>query len=310
MNKHYYVVTGAAGFLGSLLINKLLQSNCPVIGIDKHGVGFIAKHDRENPLFTFYKKDITKNGCLDFLNKKEITGIFHLAARQPSSVNLSYDDFYQGNVLSTKNIINLAKKVKPDFFIYTSTIALVKNEGRQAVINENSMEFPENYYCLTKYVAEKMVKFELRDTQTKAIIVRFPSLFGKNHLGGLVYTYYQLAKANKDIEVYGKGISRRNLLYGSDAAGFLLRIAQKTNKLRSYEVFILGSKDSLPMKEIALTVKNGIGSSSKIILSGKKNSVNQDIILDSKKAKQLFKFKLYTIKERLKLYCEDMHEKV
>jgi nucleoside-diphosphate-sugar epimerase len=194
-----------------------------------------------------------------------------------------------------------------DFVIFSSTCSIFRKDRRTKYINENTPSLPQNHYTLTKYAAERLLESELKTTKIKAVVIRFPSLFGKNHLGGLVHTYYQFSKRGKEIEVFNRGETYRNLLYVRDAVDVLLRAVDNIDRLKPFELFVCGSSDSLKTAEVARLIKDLTASRSKIVLSRNCQSLNQDIFIDLSKTRRTLKFRPLSIREGLKLYVEEMN---
>lgn len=303
------LITGVSGFLGSTLAERCLKDGYKVIGLDRKKES-LSSGFAGNKNFIFLEADMN-NSIGEVLKGFEIGGIFHLASQQPSSPLLTYEDFYTGNVQTTLNVINLAKTRNVKFIVYTSTIFLFGGQSRKRyIIDEKSFSIPTNHYTLTKYLAEKLLEIELKKTDTKVIIIRYPSLFGKSHLGGIVYTYYQLAKKGYDIEVYGNGKRYRNLLYVKDAVYLLLETVRNIDKLEKFEIFMAGGKDSLRMIEIARIIKRLLNSSSKIMPVDKHASTNTDLFVNISKAKRMLRFNPMSFEEGLKSYIRDLGNEI
>ena len=301
------VVTGAGGFLGGALIEALISQGHEVVGIDRHDARFIGQKTLNNSKFKFIKGEINAGGE-DLLKEMTVDVIFHLAAKQPSAPGLSYEDFYKGNVESMLGILALARKNKTRAVIYTSTITVLSNQNKK--MDEDAPCEPSNYYSLTKYIAEHMLRIESKNNGIKAVIVRFPSLMGKHHRGGLVNTYYGLAKTGADIEVFSKGKRLRNILYVSSAVEILIKVLSNLDRLESCELFMAGSKDSLTTIDIARTIKDLLKSSSRIVPVDKSPAGDCDIVVDTAKAQRSLGFAPISIAEGLKMYIAEKNNEV
>lgn len=303
-----FLITGASGFLGGILTEKLLKNGYKVVGMGRKR-GFLSAEIINDENFTFVEWDL-RNNFNERLENFNFDGIFHLASQQPYSNDLTYGDFHKGNVETTLSIMNFAKDKDVRFVVYTSSISLFGKQMGRKYIDENSIPVPADYYSITKYMAEEILEIGLRETRTKVIIIRYPSMFGKNHLGGLVHTYYRSAKEGRDIEVYGKGEKYRNLLYAEDAACVLLKIIENFNKLKKREIFVAGSKNSLKMSETAQIIKELLKSDSKIIGVDKPPSTDGDVFLDLSKAQRILDFDPMTIEDGLKLYIAEASNEI
>lgn len=299
-----FLITGCTGFVGSELVSSLLNTGYKVIGIGRKEQGFLSDEAKNHPSFKFYRADLASDK-LEYI-EDEINGVFHLASLQPDNSQLKFNDFYNGNVQTTLNILEFCKVKKPYFMVYTSTTTVIEIKENGQIMYENSKCSPVNYYGISKFTGERLVETELKNTDTKAIIVRLPSLFGKNHKGGLVYTYFQEALKNVDIEIYGDGQKQRNLLYIEDVLQVLQGIINERQHLGQFEIFMAGSNNSLRMIDIAKGICRILHSNSNCIPVDKPTSPNIDILIDISKAKRVLNYKPKNIEENLSAYLKEM----
>lgn len=298
-----FLVTGVTGFLGSALAERLLNEGYRVIGIARQERGLLSDAVVQSEYFTFIKADLSKE--LPLQSDYYIDGMFHLAAQMPSVAHPSYKDFYDGNVETTLRLLEFARVCTPKFFVHSSTMSVFGAPPTARNLNETSIPTPTSYYGLTKYLAERLTEIMLRDTSTKAVVMRFPILFGKNYDSGMIYSYLQSAKEGKDIEVYGRGERYRSLLYVDDAVDALVRISGVADKLGQFEIVPLGSQ-SMTMRNIAERIKELTHSSSKIVLIDRVSPTDWDVFVDNARAQELLRFLSMTIDEGLKKYVEEM----
>lgn len=292
------LVFGGTGFLGSSLVRTLLLAKVKVIVFYRKDFGFLDGVKDENLLFI----DSLKSGIL---KQYKIKTFFHLASKQPSN-NPSYDDFYDSNVQLTLDIIKLAKELEIEQFIFASTITVFSKSHKSNIIDQDACPNPTNHYALTKYIAEKIVEIEFASSNVKTSIVRLPSIFGLNSRGGIVETLYKLALENSDIELYSKGERFRNLIYVESAVEALINLYKNSENLKKHEIFMVGSRDSLPLKDIAKMLIELTNSNSSILPVDKFPPSDFDAFIDISKAVEELDFKALSIEEGLKKYVEDM----
>lgn len=293
------LVTGASGFLGKELIKQLLQKGDTVIGVDKNEFPNTALSNGNK--FIFIKQYINEN-LLEVLNEYDIDFIYHLAAQLNNSSSLTFEDFYASNVLTTLCLTKLAKQKNTKVFLLASTCSIFGLINNDEVLDEESVPNPTDYYGLSKYISEKILLKELENYQTRAIIMRFTSIFGKDDKYGLVNTLFNLAKNSEDIELFSKGSKYRNLLYITDAVDVLTNILSRYGHLGQSEIFMVGSKDSITVKLIAENIVKLLNSQSRIILSEKIASFDNDSHINVKKAIDKLAFDPMTIETALTKY--------
>ena len=300
------LVTGATGFLGSAVVERLLSEEFDVVGTGRKPKGFLSEMALAHPKFSLARLDLTDDAALE--NLDPVDAIFHLASQLPTPKNVSFTDFLDSNVQATHNLLRLAKQMNVQKFIYLSTGSIFSKKPEDDVVSEQSCPCPISHYGLTKYMGERLVEIELRGSSVKGIVVRYPSIFGKNHLGGIVHTFYTLARQNLPIEVYSKGERYRNLLYVDDALEILLRLL-KLNHPDSFEIFCAGSQDSQTMLAIATIIRDMMRSKSEIIPVDKFPPSDWDVFIDISKLKNVTGFMPLSIESAIKQYLKEMgHE--
>lgn len=300
------LVTGATGFLGSAVVERLLNEGYDVVGTGRKPKGFLSEVALAHPKFSLTRLDLTDDAALE--NLDSVDAVLHLASQQPSSKNVSFTDFLGSNVQATYKLLRLAKQMNVQKFIYPSTTSIFPKKPEGDVITEESCPSPASYYGLTKYMSERLIEIELRGSNVKGVVVRYPSLYGKNHLGGIVYTFYTLAQKELPIEVYSKGERFRNLLYVDDAVEILVRLL-RFNQPDFFEIFCAGSPDSQTMLAIATMVRNMLRSKSEIVPVDKFPPSDWDIFIDISKLKNAIGFMPLSIESGIKQYLKEMgHE--
>jgi nucleoside-diphosphate-sugar epimerase len=295
-----YLITGVNGFIGYKLAKKLLKEKYKILGIGRSS----DKSDLSNFGDYHYFKSNLANDTIDFFNKYQINGVFHLASQQPSKKNIEYETYYDSNVKSTVNVINYFQGKKLDFFIYSSTISIYGKPQTQ-VINESTIPEPENFYSLTKYISESILKLMAKELNCKVIILRLQSVFGKNDGYGIIHTFYEMLKKNSDVELFSLGKIHRNLVIIDDVIEALCLVQSNHEKLKQFDIYNISSNNSLTTLEISQIVKDFLKSDAKIICSKKKYMFDWDVFVDNSKFKQKFKIEGSSLKNAIVKYLKE-----
>jgi nucleoside-diphosphate-sugar epimerase len=185
------LVTGAAGFIGSHMAERLAQLNHHVIGIDN--------------LSEYYSKEIKlsnvnalKKSDVDFIEADlryaqqynrlplDIDYIFHFAAQPGLSATSTFEDYLSNNVIATRRLIEHAKKCNHlRMFVNISTSSVY---GIDATKDETAAPSPASPYGVTKLAAEQMVLAESRNNTFHACSLRLYSVYGPRERPDKLYT--------------------------------------------------------------------------------------------------------------------------
>lgn len=303
MEKKSVLVIGASGFLGSVLCEELLEDNYRVIGIGRKEKGFLSEECLNNKNFIYLKSKLEEIDE-DQLKKYKIFTIFQLASLVEYASS-DYSDYSENTIKITLKTIEMAKFIGASQIVYSSTLGVITKPHLQ--IDENTEISPNSNYGLAKYTCEKLLEFEaVKNKKLKMICFRFPALFGKNHKGGIVHTLKEHALKNEDIELYDKGVYKRNIMYSKDAAKVMILANKRIDELKEYELFVIGSKNSLSLFSIAENILKLTKSDSKLLLSEKKSPNSFDSVLNLSKAKKLLDFEPMSIQEGLEKYIREL----
>lgn len=298
------LIFGGAGFLGSALVKVLLkQYNVSVVYRKK--VKLLEKV-KNNKKLNLIKSDI-KDIDIELLKNLNIDIIYHLASMQPSNDN-TFEKLYNGNVLLTKKIVDLVKNLKVKLLVFSSTSSVYSEASYidNKYLDEKSPVNPSNSYGLTKLLSEKLLVKELQKVDCKISIIRFPSIYGKNHNDGIIYYLTKLAKQSMNIQLYNKGITFRNVIFINSAVNILSLVNFNYEKLKKIEIFVAGSRDSLMLKKIVKNIIKLTNSNSKISYCDNSSIKSNDVKLDTNYANTKLNFKPDYITDGLTSYIKSL----
>ena len=224
------LVTGGAGFIGSHLVDKLVELNYKVIIINKFSN---KKKKHVNPKAILYKINICDKEKVEQVFEKEKPDfVFHLAAQidvQKAIKNPTQD--IAVNILGGLNILENCLKYKVEKIIFTSSAAVYGNYGK-VPIEEESLKKPINPYGVNKLSFEKYLDYYHQVFQQKYISLRFSNAYGpRQYKGGecgVIGLFIDSVLNNKDLFINGDGKQTRDFIYVSDLVDALV-LAVKSN---------------------------------------------------------------------------------
>ena len=250
-NNFKVIVTGGLGFIGSNLIDLLLNKNFNVINLDKVSYSsnfYNVKEFKKNKRYKFIKCDIlNKKKILNILQKEKPVAIFNLAAE--SHVDRSIDSpypFIKNNILGVFNLLeNLkiySKKNKKFKFIHISTDEVYGDilKGRTS---ENYPYKPSSPYAATKASSDHLVYSYFATYNWPVIITNCSNNYGpKQHPEKLIPKIIYNIINNNDLPIYGDGKNSREWIYVKDHCEALYQIFKKGKIGQFYNI---GSNENI-----------------------------------------------------------------
>ena len=197
------LVTGGCGFIGSHLVDKLIELDHDVVVLDNLSSG---KKKNMNPKATFVYGDIRD---IEDVNRamRNCNIVFHLAAI--TDARSDADDIYKVNYLGSSNVFRIAEKKKAKV-IFTSSAAVYGN----AIEKEDSYCEPISQYGKSKLKAEKLCPND-------AFIIRLFNAYGPRG-NSVINKFCKKMPKYDDITVFGNGLQTRDYIYISDVINALL----------------------------------------------------------------------------------------
>ena len=223
------VVTGAAGFIGSHLCDRLLEAGHEVVGID----GFVPFYPREmkernlakakaSSHFTLHETLIEKTEDLEAILRGS-SAIYHLAAQ--AGVRASWGDDFAGyvehNVLGTQKLLEAAVNAKVPRIIYASSSS-VYGDVKELPLRESMALSPVSPYGVTKLAAEHLVHLYGKANDLSVTSLRFFTVYGPRQRPDMAF--HRFLKAVRDgqpITLYGDGEQTRDFTFVADLVDVL-----------------------------------------------------------------------------------------
>ena len=257
------VVTGGNGFIGSNLVNFLLNKKYFVINIDKNKYSkrsYLLRNKKPKN-YKFYNLDINSKKIFNIFSKFKPDAIFNLAAE--THVDRSIEtpkDFIDSNILGTFNILEQLRKYKKKYnknlrLIHISTDEVygdLKNNERS---NEFSSYRPSSPYSASKASADHLIKSYVRTYKLDAVISNCCNNFGPGQFPEkLIPTLIYNIITNKPLPIYGEGKNSREWIYVEDHCNGLFIIYRKGKIGESYNIGTNNNVSNLNLTKILLKI--------------------------------------------------------
>ena len=298
------LVTGGAGYIGSHVVERLVQLKKKVYVLDNLTTG----HKKLiNKKCKFYKCDINDIKKVNkIIQQNKITTIIHLAASLSVRESQHHPKkYFKNNVLGTKNLVNAAIKNKIKNFIFSSTCAVYK-DGKK-VVNENSKLMPKSYYGKTKLIGENFIKNKLKRNNINYAILRYFNVAGASESGkiGQITKGDQLFKnlslvsnsQKPKISIYGKnyntkdGTCVRDYIHVSDIANIHILVLKKINNIKNSVILNCGYGYGISVLEAVIQFQKQMKKKIKINYENRRHGDMEYIIANNKKIKKFLRWK-------------------
>ncbi|MDD3729296.1 MAG: NAD-dependent epimerase/dehydratase family protein [Candidatus Pacebacteria bacterium] len=254
MKNKRILVTGGAGFIGSNLVDRLIEKGNKVVVIDNLSSG---KKENLNPKAKFYKIDICSSKIEEIFKKEKPEIVFHLAAK----INLrkSIDDPIsdaKANILGSLNIFENCKKNNVKKIVFASTGGAIYGEDGPFPSSENFIEKPLSPYGIAKLSAEKYLYYYEKVFKIPSVSLRFSNVYGQrqNAKGeaGVIAIFSNSMILKKQPLIFGNGKQTRDFIHVDDIVSALVAFSKKNVS----GVFNVGSQKETSVNEIFRKIKN------------------------------------------------------
>jgi len=226
----HFFVTGAAGFIGSNLVDRLLQDGHFVIGYDNFSTGqeHFLEHAQASPNFTLVRGDTLDLPALTAA-MRGAEFVFHLAANADVRFGTQHPrkDLEQ-NTIATYNVLE-AMRVNGIRRVAFSSTGSVYGEA-QVIPTPEDAPFPiqTSLYGASKLAGEGLIQAYCEGYGFQGYIFRFVSILGERYSHGHVFDFYKgLLQNPQELSILGNGLQRKSYLYVQDCLDAIFLVIEK-----------------------------------------------------------------------------------
>ncbi len=257
------LVTGGAGFIGSHLVDALMESGNEVRVLDDLSAGSMenVEHWLDHKRFEFMRGDMRDPD----VSEEAVEGVdvvFHLAANPEVRIgSQSPELLYETNVGITHNLLEAVRVSNVKYLVFTSS-STVYGDARVIPTPEDYGPLePISVYGGAKLAAEALISGYAHTFGFKALIFRLANIIGKRSNHGVIYDFIAKLRGNPDeLEILGDGTQRKSYLHVSDTVEGMLQVFEHFREEdRSVDFYNLGNDDWITVREIAEIVGERMG---------------------------------------------------
>lgn len=239
-----YFITGAAGFIASNLVDRLLEDGHVVVGYDNFSTGQeeFLRDAQQNERFTLVRADVLDLPALTEA-MHGVDFIFHLAANADVRFGTEHPrkDLEQ-NTIATYNVLEAMRANGVKRIAFSST-GSVYGEAKQFPTPEDAA-FPvqTSLYGASKLAGEGLISAYCEGFDFQGYIFRFVSILGERYTHGHVFDFYkQLLEHPDELTILGNGHQRKSYLYIQDCIDAMLTVIEKAQE--KVNIYNLGTDE-------------------------------------------------------------------
>jgi nucleoside-diphosphate-sugar epimerase len=246
------LVTGGAGYVGSLLSGVLLAAGHEVTVVDSLMFGGESLLPYfSHPCFQFYKADVSADELNPYL--KGVNTVFHLAAIVgfPACQQIGEAAAYRYNTEATQRVFEACERTGVERFFFASTYSNYGISANGAPVTEESPLHPQSLYARTKVAAEKWLLDRGRTSRCAPVLPRFATLFGispRTRFDLIVNQFTLEALRNRKLVIYQRNYFRSYVHVRDAVAALQLMMEAPMDVLRN-QIFNVGSEEGNLSKE-------------------------------------------------------------
>ena len=276
------LVTGGAGFIGSHLVNRLVDCGHAVVVVDDLSSGQLRSVNQQA---VFYHTELNDSGIERIVQREQPELVFHLAAQssvRQSSVDPAADA--DSNIVGTIRLISACADQGAEKFIFSSTGGAMYGNPDIIPCAEDAPANPLSPYGLSKLVGEQYLELFHRTYGLDYTVLRYANVYGpgQNPHGeaGVIAIFAGLMLAGKRPVIYGDGSQERDFVYVSDVVE--ANLAAALNGSRG--AYNIGTGEAITVRRIYELLQGIIGFDEEPTLQPRRPGDVMSVALDSSRA--------------------------
>ncbi|HDP97805.1 MAG TPA: NAD-dependent epimerase/dehydratase family protein [bacterium] len=267
----HFLVTGGAGFIGSHLVERLLERGDEITCVDNFNDYYDPKVKyknietvRNHPGYCLVTGDILNEQLLKQLfSQNKFDAIIHLAARAGVRPSVLQPKLYQEvNIRGTLNLLEMAKEHQTEKFVMASSSSVYGNNHKVPFSETDSVDNPISPYAATKKACE-LIGFTYASLYGLAVsCLRFFTVYGPRQRPDMaIHKFTRLMISDQEIPVFGDGSVKRDFTYISDIIDGVIR---SIDRCSGYNIYNLGESRVVELMELIQLIEKNTNKKAKI----------------------------------------------
>lgn len=277
-----FLICGGAGFIGSHLVEKLINEGYDIVAIDNLSRGKIENLNSVINDITFIQDDITNFDLMRDIVRK-VDAVYHLAALSRVIPAIQNPELcFKSNVTGTEITARLCAKYKKKLIFSSSRE--VYGDAKYIPVDEKHPLNPKNPYGASKVAGEKIIEAYNNCYGLDHVILRLGNVYGERDFERVIPLFIDKCLKGDDLIVYG-GNQVLDFVYITDVIDALLKAADMSN---DNDTFNVGSGVGVKIIELAELTKGLINTNSQILIKKSRKGEVEEFIADISKIKNSF----------------------
>jgi len=290
------LVTGGAGYIGKIFINKYFKNFNKIFVIDNLYDSY-NKNFPDNVIF--HKSDFGNELILDKIFKNNIDCVFHFAAfARIGESNSNPSPFFNNNVSQMITLLDVMKKNNCQKIIFSSSAAVFGNPTNIPV-DENHLKNPISSYGETKLIGEKILEWYYKAYEINSISLRYFNACGafgnfgeeRKHETHILPLIFKSIKEDKAFNIFGNDYSTRDgtcirdYVHVEDLVDAHMLAFSNLDKIK-FDAFNLGSEEGVSNLELVKLISNLLNISPKYKFQDRRYGDPDELVASSDRAKK------------------------
>ena len=277
------LVTGCAGFIGSHLVDKLLEQGYKVVGTDSF-TNYYSKEIKEANISNAIKNNnfkLIEDDIMNMDNFPEVDYVFHLAAQAGvrASWGKSFEIYTKNNIEATQKLLEFYKDRKIKKFVYASSSSVYGDA--ELPMRENSLLKPVSPYGVTKLAGENLCYLYWKNYNVPTVSLRYFTVYGPRQRPDMaIHKFVKAILNDEEITVFGDGTQTRDFTYVDDVVE--ANILAGSSEVEG-EVFNVGGGSRISVNVLIKKIEETTVKKARINYIGKQKGDVRDTLADTGK---------------------------